>query len=87
MSVVIVCDVAEAVRPDASFVDALARLQLTARRSGCELRFRHVSDELQGLIALMGLDEVLRLEAERNAEEREEVLGVQEESDPRDLSS
>ena len=84
---VIVCDVAEAMQADASFVDALARLQLTARRSNCELLFRHVSDELRGLIAFMGLDEVLRLEAERDAEQREEVLGVQEESDPDDLST
>ena len=68
MSLRIVCDVGDAPAADASFVDALARLQLTAMRSGCELWFRHVSEELRGLIALMGLDEVLRVETERHAE-------------------
>jgi len=74
----IVCDV-RTVFPDAAAVDALARLQLNAQRLGLELRLRHASAALRELIAFAGLDEVLRVEAEREAEEREERLGVEEE--------
>lgn len=52
---VVDCDVGARVRPDAVTVDALARLQLTARRLGCRLRLRHASSELRELIAFMGL--------------------------------
>jgi hypothetical protein len=44
---------------DADTVDALARLQLAARRSGYELRLLHASPRLRALIALMGLEDVL----------------------------
>ena len=54
----VVCDVA-AVEPDAVTVDALARLQLAARRYGCRVRFRNASDELRALVAFMGLADVL----------------------------
>jgi anti-anti-sigma regulatory factor len=46
---------------DAVAVDALARLQLAARRHGCELRLRNASPELRELIAFMGLQRVLRV--------------------------
>lgn len=52
------CDVAGVVA-DAVTVDALARLQLAARRHGCEVRLRHASDELVGLVTFMGLRDVL----------------------------
>ena len=52
------CDVA-GVEPDAVTVDALARLQLAARRRGCEVRLRHPSAALLELIELMGLTHVL----------------------------
>ena len=68
-----------ALAPDAAAVDALARLQLAARRLGLELRLRHASTELQELIAFVGLRDVLRVEAGGQAEEREERLGVEEE--------
>jgi hypothetical protein len=58
----IVCDVG-ALPPDAAAIDTLARLQLTARRLGLELRLRHTSTELQDLLAFAGLREVLRVEA------------------------
>jgi hypothetical protein len=74
----IVCDVG-ALPPDAASVDALARLRLAARRCGLELRLRHASAELQALLAFVGLDEVLRVEAKRQPEEREQRLGVEEE--------
>jgi ABC-type transporter Mla MlaB component len=52
------CDV-EGVEPDAVTVDALARLQLAARRTGCQVRLRNASDELLELVAFMGLTDVL----------------------------
>jgi ABC-type transporter Mla MlaB component len=52
---VVVCDLSPLVRPDAVTVDALARLQLTARRRGCGIRLRHASEELRDLIRFTGL--------------------------------
>jgi hypothetical protein len=74
----IVCDVG-ALAPDAVAVDTLARLQLTARRLGLEIRLRHASKELQELLAFVGLDDALRVEAGGQAEKREQRLGVEEE--------
>jgi hypothetical protein len=54
-----VCDV-EGVAPDAVTVDALARLQLAARRHGCRIRVcGSASPELLALVELMGLTDVL----------------------------
>jgi ABC-type transporter Mla MlaB component len=55
---VAVCDV-HGVEADAVAVDALCRLQLGARRHGCQIRLRHASQELLELVAFMGLTEVL----------------------------
>jgi hypothetical protein len=52
------CDV-RTVAPDAVTVDALARLQLAARRYGCQVRLRNASAELRDLVAFMGLGDVL----------------------------
>ena len=52
------CDV-RGVEPDAVTVDALARLQLAARRCGCQVRLRQASRELRELVAFMGLTDVL----------------------------
>jgi len=52
------CDVA-GVDPDAVTVDALARLQLTAQRRGCDVRLRSASIVLLELVELMGLTHVL----------------------------
>ncbi len=68
-----------ALAPDAVAVDALARLQFTARRLGLEIRLRHASSELQELLAFVGLRDVLRVEAGGQAEEREQRVGVEEE--------
>jgi ABC-type transporter Mla MlaB component len=56
--VVAFCKV-ERVNADAVTVDALARLQLVARRHGCQVRLRGASDELRELVGFMGLDAVL----------------------------
>jgi anti-anti-sigma regulatory factor len=74
----IVVDVS-AFAPDAVTVDALARLQIAARRAGRRLQLRNASDDLQKLIAFVGLDGVLRVEPGRKAEERKDRLGVEEE--------
>jgi ABC-type transporter Mla MlaB component len=52
------CDVSS-VSVDAVTVDALARLQLAARRHACQVRLRHASQELLDLVAFMGLRDVL----------------------------
>jgi ABC-type transporter Mla MlaB component len=49
-----------AVACDAVAVDALARLALSARRGGSEVRLCEASEELVELIELMGLTDVLR---------------------------
>jgi ABC-type transporter Mla MlaB component len=57
-AVVVLCDV-HGVQPDCVTVDALARLQLAARRYACRIRLLHASDELLELVAFMGLADVL----------------------------
>jgi ABC-type transporter Mla MlaB component len=52
------CDVAD-VPADAVTVDALARLQVAARRTGCSIRLRNASPELRELVAFMGLSDVV----------------------------
>ena len=82
---IVLCDVA-GIEPDAVTVDALARLQLAAGRYECQVRLRNASIELQGLIAFMGLRDVVPdhspgsgVEPRRQAEQREQRLGVEEE--------
>ena len=55
---VVFCDVRKA-KADAQTVDALARLQLVARRNQCQVRLRGASPELCQLVAFMGLSNVL----------------------------
>jgi anti-anti-sigma regulatory factor len=80
---VLVCDVGALAQADCLVVDAVARLQLTARRLGRRICVRHPSPELCALIAFTGLAEVCGLgpEFEREAEQREDSLGVQEEGE------
>ena len=63
----------DASRPDLALVESLARMQLRARRRGERVRLRNVSDDLRGLLELVGLTDVLAVEAEREPELREEV--------------
>jgi ABC-type transporter Mla MlaB component len=55
---VALCDVS-GVDADAVTIDALARLQLAARRHGGQVRLRHPSEELLELVAFIGLRDVL----------------------------
>ena len=73
----------DARRPDLALVDALARLQLDARRRGGRLRLRNATEELRGLLELVGLADVLAVEPRRQPELGEE-LGVEEVMQPRD---
>jgi ABC-type transporter Mla MlaB component len=72
--------------PDAVLIDAIARLQLTARRHGGRIRLRGAGSALRGLLALTGLGELpgLGFEACGEAEQREEPLGVEEGVEPGD---
>ena len=55
------CDVS-GVMPDAVTIDALARLQLGARRHRCRVELCNASTELLELVAFMGLQDVLAAE-------------------------
>jgi ABC-type transporter Mla MlaB component len=55
---VALCDV-RGIDVDAVTVDALARLQLAARRHGCTVRLQNASSELLELVTFMGLQNVL----------------------------
>jgi ABC-type transporter Mla MlaB component len=57
----LLCDV-EDVAADAVAVEALARLQLAARRAGCRITMRAAAPELVELIGLLGLQDVLPAE-------------------------
>ena len=83
---VAICNVDDLVAPDLLTLEALARLQLAARRMGCGVRLRDVPPELHGLLAFAGLDgaipsDELGLEARRQAEQWEQPLGVEEEGE------
>jgi ABC-type transporter Mla MlaB component len=89
----VACDVGALAQPDAITIDALARLQLTARRLGCRVELRRACGELEELLTLTGLLGVLTgggatvasaVEAWGEPEQREQALGVEEEADPRD---
>ena len=56
---VALCDVST-IDPDAVSVDTLARLQLVARRRGCQARLLGASTELVELLGFIGLRDVLR---------------------------
>lgn len=55
---VVVCDV-RTVAADAATIEALARLQLTARRLGRRIRFLQASPDLDRLVSFVGLADVL----------------------------
>lgn len=79
---VVVCDVAGLGPPGLATVDALARMQLAARRAGGRIRLRAPAPPLLLLLDLVGL----RFELEGEAEEREPALGVEEAVEPGDAA-
>jgi hypothetical protein len=85
----ITCDVGSIGQPDLHTLDALCRLQASARGLGVAVRLRHASAELRELVALSGLADVLPCEPnllvpQGKAEQGEETRGVEEEGDARD---
>lgn len=74
-----VCVVAEKGKPDLDAVDALARLQLVARRLGCSVQLQEITPELAELLDLVGLRRELGGEAESC-----EQVGVEEGVEPGD---
>ncbi len=66
---------------DLATIDALARVQLIARRLGFEVRVCHASRELVELIEFTGFGEVLRVEPCGQVEQREQLLGPEEEGE------
>jgi ABC-type transporter Mla MlaB component len=79
---VVVVDV-DGLRADIALIDALARVQLDARRRGRVVRLRGSSDELRGLLRLVGLADLL-VEVDGEPEEGEQ-LGIDEAGDLDDL--
>jgi ABC-type transporter Mla MlaB component len=55
----VVCDVSAVEDPDVGTIEALARMQLAARRVGGSLQLRDPSGELRNLLAFAGLWELL----------------------------
>ncbi|MGC0418837.1 STAS domain-containing protein [Embleya sp. AB8] len=91
------CDVSALTPPDLAVIEALARLQLSARGVGRRIRLRGAGAELRDLLTLTGLDgilpagpgratpgDALHVECRREVEQREEVQDVQERVDADD---
>ncbi|MET8625738.1 STAS domain-containing protein [Kitasatospora sp. NPDC004669] len=97
---VLTCDLGALSAPDLSVVDALARLRLAAARHGVGVVLLNASGPLRELLAFSGLSallpgaadpldvaelaDLLGVEPGREAEEREEHVGVQEVGEARD---
>lgn len=86
----IVCDVEALADPDLATVDALARLQLAARRRGRRVTLVGASTRLGELLDICGLDEAippcrgLIVDARREPEQWKQRGSVEEEHDPGD---
>lgn len=87
---VIIVEIGHVTSPDLDTIETLARLQLEASRIGSSIRLNHASPTLRALLALVGLGEVVPccadsdLGSERQAEERKQPVGVEEEVEPCD---
>ena len=83
----IVVDLGGVTAPDAVTIDAVARLALTAGASAARCNCGTCRGELADLLVLTGLRDVvaelggLSLELQREAEEREDALDVEEEAE------
>lgn len=88
----VACDVGALAEPDATTIDALARLQLIARRIGRRVELRSACEELEDLLRMTGLLGVLTVggrvvsavDAWGEPELREQAPRVEEEADPGD---
>jgi anti-anti-sigma regulatory factor len=59
------------VRPDLGVIDRLARMQLDARRKGCELRLRNPCPDLLALVRLTGLSRAFGLPDDETDDEEQ----------------
>ena len=83
---VVVCDIG-GLEADIATVNALARLQLTARRLGRRIELRGSTPELAQLLGFVGLADVLGLGGPlRQPEEREQPRRVEERVDRGDAA-
>ncbi|MEB8338595.1 STAS domain-containing protein [Streptomyces endophyticus] len=88
----VICDVSRVTTADLATLDALARMQLAARRAGSRMVLRDPPAGLGVLLELAGMADVLGapdregsgVEMVRDAEQREPALRVQEAVVPRD---
>ncbi|MFF3490926.1 STAS domain-containing protein [Streptomyces sp. NPDC002795] len=88
----VICDVSRVSTADLTTLDALARMQLAARRAGSRMVLRDPPPGLAVLLELAGMTEALGaparegsgVETVRDAEQREPALRVQEAVVPRD---
>jgi ABC-type transporter Mla MlaB component len=84
-------DVSSVRRPDVVHIDALARIQLVARRQDSRVRLIGPCPRLLELLVLVGLEDMFRdegdtsgLELQREPEHREQPLDVEVGVDPGD---
>jgi ABC-type transporter Mla MlaB component len=62
--IVLICDLQRVTEPDVTVIEALARMQLTARRLGRSIELRHACPQVQELVRLAGLADVLPVTVE-----------------------
>ena len=67
--------------PTAATIDEIARLQLAARRRGCQLELANANPYLLELVGFVGLSDVLRVQTRGQAEERKQPGGIEEEGE------
>jgi hypothetical protein len=77
------CDVGHCCA-DLATANALARAHVNVRRAGGRLRLVNAAPELRELLDFLGIGDVLLGRGERQAEEREQTLGVEERREPDD---
>ena len=69
----VVIDLGAFTEPDPGLLEALVRLQLTAMRFGTRVELENPCPRLVDLLELVGMDALLGVERERDAEEREQL--------------
>ena len=79
------CDVGHC-HADLATASALARAHVNARRAGTPLRLVNVSRDLRELLGFVGIADVLLGRRERQTEEREQPLRVEERREADDPS-
>ncbi|MFE1952672.1 MULTISPECIES: STAS domain-containing protein [Streptomyces] len=78
----VVCDVSAVTSTDLATLDALARMQLAARRAGGRIRLRDPSPRLTLMLGLTGLDGVLAPEGASDPGSGVQVLRDAEQREP-----